>query len=396
MPTSLCGRQLVNLRAFCPFRAGQALTSRAGPISQPGHVKDTSRLCTKAFSLFSFISEDPGDWNHSPEWWGTQGGGWGRGPGTTVFSQESVLGNGQVTVTAHAASEQSPSASGNGSEDHPSYQEWRVLRFNDDTRQSVAKVAVTQRPDGGCTIAAQPDCLAFEYLKTMAAAAASVDAVDLDPAVVEAATSAMGLPKDRPNLRLHTEDAAAYMARAAAHVQGSGGSYLDAVLFDAFDGADNVPASLASSGVPFLDNLAAALHPDHGTVIMNLHGGGARTSPLTLLWKAAVASDPGPGYELTTPEGAAVDRTARLFRDAVCSTSKVPGSAYTLSVANQQNIIVVVSRAFQAATFESGADLRVQPAYGGAATGLCQDHRGTKAVLNFACLQEVAPGHGTA
>ena len=45
-----------------------------------------------------------GDWQFSPEWWGTQGGGWGRGAGDTVFESQSAMGNGFISVTSHPAS----------------------------------------------------------------------------------------------------------------------------------------------------------------------------------------------------------------------------------------------------------------------------------------------------
>ena len=68
----------------------------------------------------------------------------------------------QVTVTAHAAS---LLRGVDGFEE----QQWRVLRFNN-TRQSVSRVAL--RP-GSQTPQAKADCLAFEYLKTMASAGRS-------------------------------------------------------------------------------------------------------------------------------------------------------------------------------------------------------------------------------
>ena len=40
---------------------------------------------------------DAAHWNHSPEWWGTQDGGWGRNAGTTVFRQQSQHGNGEAS-----------------------------------------------------------------------------------------------------------------------------------------------------------------------------------------------------------------------------------------------------------------------------------------------------------
>lgn len=67
---------------------------------------------------------------------------------------------GQVTVTAHAASVPRSMWNGQSQQEH----QWRVLRFNE-TRQSVSRVSLER---AGLTAAA--DCLAFEYLKTMASA----------------------------------------------------------------------------------------------------------------------------------------------------------------------------------------------------------------------------------
>ena len=44
------------------------------------------------------------------------------------------------------------------------------MRFNEVTRQSVAKVWLAQHPDGTASLRMQPDCLAMEYIKTMASA----------------------------------------------------------------------------------------------------------------------------------------------------------------------------------------------------------------------------------
>lgn len=108
-----------------------------------------------------------------------QGGGYGRDAGELVFERQSECGNGRITVTAHAAFPASERA-GAGEE------QWRVLRFNDATRQSVARVAVRRSAGGaaregpetgsassvGLCLEAQPRCLAADYLKTVASAGA--------------------------------------------------------------------------------------------------------------------------------------------------------------------------------------------------------------------------------
>lgn len=134
------------------------------------------RLFSQARNSFNHrvgAAFDPGNWVFSPEWWGTQGRGWGRNPGVTVFERLSHSANGLVTVTAHPASS-------SGLEDWPEVSrllrgrqvaatcEWHVLRFDHETRQSVAKVIVVEEP--GCPgpyMMQIPHCLAFEYLKSM-------------------------------------------------------------------------------------------------------------------------------------------------------------------------------------------------------------------------------------
>ena len=122
-------------------------------------------------------------------WWGNQDGGWGRDAGVTVFAADSGCGNGRVEVTAHPASplkkrsssSSSGTAGGSGSSFAPppgSWEEWRVLRFNGVTRQTVMRVHVAPGGDGSNgrqqLVLTQPDCLAQEYLKTTAAVAAAL------------------------------------------------------------------------------------------------------------------------------------------------------------------------------------------------------------------------------
>ena len=79
-------------------------------------------------------------------------------------------------MTAHPAS----SLSHRG-EIYVGSEQWRVLRFNDVTRQSVNRVRLVH--DGRHERAeARPDCLAFPYLRTMAASGAQF----IGPATVAA------------------------------------------------------------------------------------------------------------------------------------------------------------------------------------------------------------------
>eukprot|EP00873_Tetraselmis_striata_P011895 jgi/Tetstr1/432159/TSEL_021616.t1 len=247
--------------------------------------------------LFGAHSGDPGHWNFSPEWWGSQGGGWGRDDGCRmldvilqmVYRAESEH-NGLVEVTAHTARPIGAEVEA----------EWRVMRFNGITRQSVSRLVALE---AGQARVAEPECLAQEYLKTMAAIYAAlhadqqgsdsgmrllclgvgggslpmflahhfprshVDAVELDPVVIDAATQVMGLPAQQDNLCIHVQDAKNFVIES---MQQEGEAVYDTIFMDVFDGDDNTPTSLL--GEEFAAALGSILNPEHGALIMNVHG----------------------------------------------------------------------------------------------------------------------------
>lgn len=92
-----------------------------------------------------------------------------------------------------------------------------------------------------------------------------IDAVDIDPVVIEAAQRWFGLRADA-TLRLHAADGVDYVERARA----SGQRY-DAVLLDAFD-ADGIPPPLFADA--FLRNLRGLLTAD-GVFLANTFAGAA-------------------------------------------------------------------------------------------------------------------------
>lgn len=170
-----------------------------------------------------------------------------------------------------------------------------------------------------------------------------VEAVDLDPVVIAAAREAMGFPADSQRLRAVEADAATRIAQLAAQSPGA----VDLVVVDVFDGEDATPAAVSSP--EFLGHLAAALHPEHGTAIVNLHGGGP--GAMTSLGRLLGRGSGGPGFQVDNPAGEAVGRISRAYRDALIPPWKPSGppggTAYTISCASQHNIIVVVSRALR-------------------------------------------------
>jgi len=207
---------------------------------------------------------DPGRSGLRAEW---------AGPGEVVFEEESEA-SGLVRVYA------APAASGGS---------WRRLRFNDRTEQSVVLLGVDGAP--------VRTALAFGYLKTLACVGtctaralgrpappralvigvgggalpawlasqlgAIVDAVELDGAVLRAATVAMGLPS--PTVRA-ADDPAASVADAAApdrtggslHVYccdgaefvvaaaAAGAPKYDMAIIDVFDGAGETPEAFTN------------------------------------------------------------------------------------------------------------------------------------------------------
>jgi len=72
---------------------------------------------------------------------------------------------------------ENPVASSSGQEGER-WQEWRVLRFNEETVQSVARTEVVVEGDGGEVVVQRGDCMAFLYMKTLAAAGKSLKDVD--------------------------------------------------------------------------------------------------------------------------------------------------------------------------------------------------------------------------
>ena len=69
-------------------------------------AKRQVRKCKRGVHTEAWLARrnEEGSWQYSPEWWGTQGGGWGRGAGEVVFEACSSKGNGFISVTTHSAS----------------------------------------------------------------------------------------------------------------------------------------------------------------------------------------------------------------------------------------------------------------------------------------------------
>lgn len=186
----------------------------------------------------------------------------------------------------------------------------RCLRFGDGALQ------INQ----SCRLHARPDDLAFDYTRAMVATlllwqpppqrvlligvgggsmpmalapvrlGMSIDAVDIDAAVLRVAERYFGL-RPGPRLRLHSADGRDFVAAARAR-----GARYDAVLLDAFD-AEGIPPALFAPD--FLGDIRALLMPA-GLFLANTFSG----TPSAAHEMAAATSAFGRVYRLQPGEGA--------------------------------------------------------------------------------------------
>uniref|UniRef100_A0A453CEW7 S-adenosyl-L-methionine-dependent methyltransferase superfamily protein n=1 Tax=Aegilops tauschii subsp. strangulata TaxID=200361 RepID=A0A453CEW7_AEGTS len=326
--------------------------------------------------------QDEGDWSYYKEWWGEDDG---PGDGAhTVFRRHSEHGNGVVSVVAYPASipvasdqwpvmerwlqERNlaiyPESSGADQFKILGYQ-WRVMRFNDHTRQSTAKVMACYRFGGDRALYSmqQPNCLAVPYVKSMVSAGltalpscsydlpqavsepntmkilcighgggsiplflaskfrgADVHIVEIDPVVVSASVESMGFPAScAKGLSAHTmqptdgdellwngvhDRISLHIEDAEDFIAGDSNVY-DLVFIDAYDGNDIFPRKLWDADGAFLRNLEEKVHPLHGTVVVNLHSDSGPSSP--------DVDDEAP-FENVLPMGRYVSHVCRAYK----------------------------------------------------------------------------------
>lgn len=294
--------------------------------------------------------------------------------GETVFRARSKH-NGDVRVVEHGP--------------------WRSLRFNE-VEQGLSYVRETTNEGSGC-VAADLDVLGYEYLRCMTAAAAatcaldkradwtatvgeererlgerlgaetlagsspkrgntvvcvglgsgampafianafpelSVDVVEIDDVVVDAAEKALGLPGIRAtapnarleNLRVVIGDAAEFMASAAGAVRRGETPAASAIFLDAFDGDGETPRHLTSAA--FLRDCAERVAPG-GVVVANCFNGvrGSKARHAAESFAVALAREIGPvtSWTVETPVNvifAARKERASSDRDDVSDSSR--------------------------------------------------------------------------
>ncbi|KVI08061.1 hypothetical protein Ccrd_013571 [Cynara cardunculus var. scolymus] len=332
--------------------------------------------------------EDEGDWFYASEWWGN-----GDSDDNTVFRSISDKGNGVVSVVASHSSRPNEShwyktenwLRQRYAELHPGGEQnvafrilgyqWRTLRFNEDTRQSTAKVmaAYKESDPGSLFLRQEAHCLAVPYLKSMVSAGLSslscnydlkssaygkntmkvlcigamIHIVEIDPVVISASTQAMGFPaysivkrcgervNSKPNLTdevlwkgIH-ERLLLYESDAEQFITESSDIY-DMVFVDAYDGDDIFPQKLWDPDSMFLKALGERLHPEHGTVVVNLH------------------SDTDMSDESKLPMGKYVSQVCKAYKKVILDgDGSISGSAFMVHVPWVCNASLVVSRGFR-------------------------------------------------
>ncbi|KAJ3680010.1 hypothetical protein LUZ60_016288 [Juncus effusus] len=337
-------------------------------------------------------AEDEGDWAYSPEWWDP--------PSAvhTVFSEASEHGNGLVSVVSYPASRpgieqwsvaerwfQEKYAKMHPKSNHGENQfrvlgyQWRVLRFNEETRQSTVKVMAACKisEPKSLILMQQPHCLAVPYVKSMVSVGltalasssfdfvqavlgktnlnilcighgagtiplflatkikgAKVHVVEIDPVVIKASVEAMGFPSLDSGHEFQWDETlknSIFIHKSDAHdfIKNDMNKY-DLVFVDAYDGDDIFPNKLWDKNGSFLSDLAERVDPLHGTVVVNLH------SDLDL-----------PSNGLSNDFSFFPDILARgKYVNQVCTNYKSHfGGAFTVQVPWLCNITLVASRA---------------------------------------------------
>ncbi|XP_015887778.3 uncharacterized protein LOC107422795 isoform X2 [Ziziphus jujuba] len=385
--------------------------------------------------------EDEGDWFYSSEWWGSESA------SNTILRSISDKGNGVVSVVAYPSSRPSevywPATERwlqkRFEETHPGQQQkdrfmilgyqWRVLRFNDNTRQSTAKIlaAYQESEPGSVCIMQQPHCLAVPYLKSMVSVGLATIAscnFDLTNAVngkknmrilcighgggslplflaskIQASIHAMGFPAfsvmtqsgERAFSKPDTTDEVLwkgiherlllYESDAEKFILNSNSVY-DMIFIDAYDGDDIFPRTLWDPNSPFLKALGNQLHPEHGTVVVNLHSDSELLNP-----DGSIPSV----LDHILPMGKYVSQVGRAYKDVIVGSAiscggKDSGLGFTVSVPWVCNTSLVVCRGFGTKSWNYSKDMILNT--------LISKSLEVERVLNlpFSCLQYIKRG----
>ncbi|KAK3187684.1 hypothetical protein Dsin_027245 [Dipteronia sinensis] len=284
--------------------------------------------------------------------------------------------------------------------------QWRSLRFNDDTRQSTVKImaACRESEPGSVFFMQQPDCLAVPYLKSMVSVGlatmascyhdpmnavhrqksmkilcighgggslplflaskiqgAVVDVVEIDPVVISASVQAMGFPSfsvmtpsGERCLSQILIPSTQYSGKASMRGFTSTKLMLRSLSLRTIicmiwsslmlmTGDDIFPRKLWDPDSPFVKALSSQLHPEHGTVVVNLHSDSAILDP----------RKPDSYFHQQLPSmGKYVSTICRAYKDVLVGNRSSrdgktgSGLGFVVSVPCLYNSTLVVSRGF--------------------------------------------------
>lgn len=180
-----------------------------------------------------------------------------------------------------------------------------------------------------------------------------VDIVEIDPVVISASVQAMGFPAfsvmtpsgkrvfTKPGIMdevlwkgiherlfLYESDAEDFILKTP--------NLYDMIFIDAYDGEDIFPHKLWDPDSPFMKALSSRLHPNHGTVVVNLHSDSDILNP-----DGSVPSI----LEQILPMGKYVSQVCQAYKDVVVGNGD-SGLGFTVSVPWVCNTSMVVCRGF--------------------------------------------------
>lgn len=187
---------------------------------------------------------------------------------------------------------------------------------------------------------------------------AAVHVVEIDPLVISASIEAMGFPAfsvmtpsgERASSKPNTIDEVLwkgiheklylYESDAEDFILDNTNLY-DMIFIDAYDGDDIFPHKLWDPNSPFLKALSNQLHPEHGTVVVNLHSDSELLNP-----DRSVPSV----LDQVLPMGKYVSRIGRAYKDMLVGNGSCGGGkegsglGFTVSVPWVCNTSLVVCR----------------------------------------------------
>lgn len=227
---------------------------------------------------------------------------------------------------------------------------------------------------------------------------AIVHVVEIDPVVITASLQSMGFPSHstknahtgslkkmdpldqvlwgglQERLSLFEADAEDFVVKGAAKM--SIPCY-DLVFIDAYDGDDLFPKKLWNADGPFLQALGALLHPDHGTVVVNLH---ADTDSLT--------KGTSPLFHPLLPMGRHVYQVCKAYKQVLEADAGAGSSVLSFTVSSPwvQNISLVISRGFQATKITQNRSLILNTLFSSS------QHVDKLLKLPFPCIQYLKNG----